>query len=165
MQFQLKDLLSPSLVITGLAAETDEDVIHALTGLLVQAGRAEIQFNDAVLKREKVFPTGLPTQPVGVAIPHADPDGVHESGICVGILSKAVPFGMMGTDGSTKVDASIVFLLAIREREKQTVMIQELITLIQSPGLLAALSKSNSVEEVCKLICSSTDPAGMQQEG
>ena len=53
----------------------------------------------------------------------------------------------MGTDGSNVLDVSIIFMLAIKEQEKQVEMIQQLISLIQSPKLLDGLSKvKNSVE-------------------
>lgn len=45
----------------------------------------------------------------------------------------------MGTDSSKEVEASIIFMLAIKEKEKQVVMIQQLVQLIQNPGLLEAL--------------------------
>ena len=152
MQNHLINLIAPQLVVTELTAQNDEEIIRSLVGLLTLDGRAGDEFADAAITRERVFPTGLPTQPVGVAIPHADPDGVTKSGVCVGVLATPVQFGLMGTDGSTKVDVQIVFLLAILEREKQTSMIQELIALIQSSGLLKSLSSASTPDQVYNLI-------------
>jgi len=146
------DLMAPQLIMTGFSGQNDEDVIRLLVGLLTLDGRAGAGFADAAITRERVFPTGLPTQPVGVAIPHADPESVTKSGVCVGVLKTPVPFGLMGTDGSTKVDVQIVFLLAILEREKQTSMIQELITLIQSGGLLKSISLASTPDQVYDII-------------
>jgi len=58
----------------------------------------------------------------------------------------------MGTDGSTVLDVSIIFMLAIKEKEKQVEMIQQLITLIQSPKLLDGLSKVKGSAEAMSLI-------------
>jgi PTS system galactitol-specific IIA component len=58
----------------------------------------------------------------------------------------------MGTDGSTVLDVRIVFLLAIKEREKQVDMIQQLMTLIQSPSLLSGLLEAPSPAEALDLI-------------
>lgn len=152
MQNHLIDLISPNLIMTGMTVLDDEDAIRSLVGLLTLDGKAGREYSDAVIAREHVFPTGLPTQPVGVAIPHSDPEGVIQSGVCVGVLSEPVPFGMMGTDGSAKVNVQIVFLLAIVEREKQTSLIQELIKLIQSGGLLDAIRLASTPDQVYALI-------------
>jgi PTS system galactitol-specific IIA component len=58
----------------------------------------------------------------------------------------------MGTDGSTVLDVSIIFMLAIKEKEKQVEMLQQLITLIQSPKLLDDLSRVNDSAEAMSLI-------------
>jgi PTS system galactitol-specific IIA component len=58
----------------------------------------------------------------------------------------------MGTDGSTVLDVRIIFLLAIKEREKQVEMIQQLIGLIQSPDLLLGLTQAGDVGEALRMI-------------
>lgn len=152
MQYTLVDLLKPEHIATGLESQDTGQIIHALTDLLVQSGSAGPEFADDVLTREQTFPTGLPTQPVPVAIPHADPVHLIRSAVAIGVLKTPVQFGQMGTDGSTILDAKIVFLLAIKEREKQVEMIQQLIALIQSPDLLLGLTRAKDANEALRLI-------------
>jgi len=64
-------------------------------------GYVSEEFAEDVWEREKIFPTGLPTQPFGVAIPHADPDHVKQSAVCLGILNSPVFFNQMGMESST----------------------------------------------------------------
>jgi PTS system galactitol-specific IIA component len=87
-----------------------------------------------------------------VAIPHADPDHVNRSAVCVGVLKSPVRFAQMGTDGSTVLEVPIIFLLAIKEKEKQVEMIQQLISLIQSPSLLEGLPRTKNSSEAMTLI-------------
>lgn len=152
MQYTLVDLLSPEHIVIGLEAEDTGQAIHTLNDLLVQSGSAGPGFAADVLAREQTFPTGLPTEPIPVAIPHADPDHLIRSGIAIGVLKTPVPFGQMGTDGSTILDVKIIFLLAIKEREKQVEMIQQLIALIQSPDLLLGLARAKDANEALRLI-------------
>jgi len=152
MQYTLIDLLKKEHFLIGIDAIDARDAIHKLTVPLVETSHVKAEFADDVWNREGTFPTGLPTQPLAVAIPHADPDHVQQSAVCVGVLNSPVSFSQMGTDGSTILDVTIVFLLAIKEKEKQVEMIQQLMALIQSPELLASLSKVGGPSEALKLI-------------
>jgi PTS system galactitol-specific IIA component len=152
MQYTLVDLLRPEHIMVGLEAADAQQAIQALSGLMVQSGHAGPEFAADVWEREQTFPTGLPTQPVAIAIPHADPFHVNQSAVSMGILKTPVLFGQMGTDGSVHLDAKVVFLLAIKEREKQVEMIQQLITLIQSADLLAGITHAEDADQVLELI-------------
>src|SRR5688572_13356611 len=84
---------------------TKEEAILTLAALLRDGGYVKDSFGAAVLAREDVFPTGLPTQPVGVAIPHTDVEHVNNSALAVGILSQPVVFMEMGSfDGQVDVE-------------------------------------------------------------
>jgi len=152
MQYTLIDLLKPEHILVDVEATDAQDAIGKLTAALVETNHVVPEFAEDVWKREDTFPTGLPTQPLAVAIPHADPDHVNQSAVCVGVLNSPVRFAQMGTDGSTVLDVPIIFMLAIKEKEKQVEMIQQLILLIQSPQLLEELSKVKDVAEVMNLI-------------
>jgi len=152
MQFKLIDLLKPEHILVNLKATDSQEAIRKLTAALVETDHVTPEFAEDVWKREGTFPTGLPTQPLAVAIPHADPDHVNQSAVCVGVLNSPVRFSQMGTDGSTVLDVPIIFLLAIKEKEKQVETIQQLMMLIQSPELLDGLSKARSASEAMGLI-------------
>jgi len=152
MQYKLVDLLKPEHILVNVEATDSQEAIRKLTAALVETDHVTPEFAEDVWKREGAFPTGLPTQPLAVAIPHADPDHVNQSAVCVAMLNSPVQFSQMGTDGSTVLDVHIVFLLAIKEKEKQVETIQQLMMLIQSPELLDGLSKAKSVSEAMSLI-------------
>ena len=152
MQYRFVDLLRPEHVLTGLRASTPRKAIYELTRLLVRSGHVTPAFAADVWKRELTFPTGLPTEPLAVAMPHADPDHVNQSAVGIAVLESPVRFRQMGTDGSAVLDVPIVFLLAIKEREKQVEMIQELVSVIQNPSLLKALAAAKDAQEVVELI-------------
>lgn len=136
MQRNLIDLIHENTTITHLTAENHEQVIRVLAETLYQQGFVEPEFADDVLAREETFPTGLPTEPHAVAIPHADPQHVRESAVAVTVLDRHVTFGRMGASAGTSIEAKVVFLLAIKEAEKQVVMIQQLMELLQNASVL-----------------------------
>jgi PTS system galactitol-specific IIA component len=136
MQYTLLDLLSAEHILLDVDAGTAEEAIRRLTKAMAETGHVSAGFADDVWEREQSLPTGLPTQPFAIAIPHADPDHVNRSAVGIGVLRAPVAFSQMGMNSSNILQARIVFLLAIREREKQVEMIQQLMGLIQDPQLL-----------------------------
>ena len=155
MTYTLIDLIREEHIIVGLEPVDAEDVIRMLAGRLIETGYAVEGFGQDVWDREQEFPTGLPTEPVGVAIPHADPDHVLKSAVCVGVLTESVSFTQMGIDTSQSVEALLIFMLAIKEKEKQVVMIQQLVELIQNPTLLTNLTAVRDADQAFNLITSS----------
>lgn len=152
MQYTLIDLLDSDHVLVGLEAEDAHAAILALTAALVKTNHVTSEFAEDVWQREQTFPTGLPTQPLAVAIPHADPDHVNQSAVCLGILKSPVSFAQMGADSSTVLEVYLIFLLAIKEREKQVEMIQQLIQLIQTGSLLEQLAVAKDSAQAYTLI-------------
>src|SRR5574342_659735 len=109
MQFTLIDLLKIEHVLVGVQAAYAQEAIQKLAAALVHTGHVTPEFTDDVWKREQTYPTGLPTQPMAVAIPHADPEHVEQSAVCIGILKSPVGFTQMGTDGSAILDVRLIF--------------------------------------------------------
>jgi PTS system galactitol-specific IIA component len=77
---------------------------------------------------------------------------VLSSAVAIGTLHAPARFGQMGTDGSVQLNVWVVFLLAIKEQEKQVEMIRQLMTVIQNAALLAAISKATTPAEILDLL-------------
>lgn len=152
MQFTLTDLLKPEHIRVGMAPVDGLQAIRELNEGLVASGHTSAEFGTDACQREQAFPTGLPTLPVAVAIPHADPAHVLASALAIGTLKSPVQFSQMGTDGSVRLDVSILFLLAIKETEKQVEMIQQLMAVIQDADTLTAISKAKQAGEIASII-------------
>jgi len=139
------------LVAIGLSESSSESVIRVLGELLLQNGYVADSYIDAVLEREKEFPTGLPTEPFGVAIPHTDCKHVHRTGIAVGVLSNPVEFGVMGSPEGT-VQVRIVFLIAVAEPEGQVKTLQNLALFLHRRDALERLAVAQDAAEVTAIL-------------
>lgn len=120
-----KPIVSESLiVINGIGADgSAEQVISLLCQRLQAEGYTDAGYLQAVLERERRFPTALPTLPYATAIPHADPIHVRETGVAVAVLDHAVPFQAMDSpDQSLPVRA--VLLLAVADSSTQAATLQ-----------------------------------------
>jgi PTS system galactitol-specific IIA component len=142
---ELKSLILPDFVEVGLEAADKESAIRSLAALLFDKKYVKDTYIDAVLTREKSFPTGLRTLDVHVAIPHCDVGHCNNPGIAVGVLSSPVEFLEMATLDQF-VDTKIIFLLAITEPEQQVVWLARLVNLFQTPGFLIKLSEAENSE-------------------
>ncbi|HSF83887.1 MAG TPA: PTS sugar transporter subunit IIA [Anaerolineales bacterium] len=148
----LADLLLEKHIMVGLKSRNAQSAIRQLGRTLVESDHVHPEFIEDVCKRERIFPTGLPTEPFATAIPHADPTHVLRSALSIGILASPVSFSQMGTDGSVQVQVRIIFLLAIKQREKQVGMLQELVGLIQNPFLLTQLVNADRPHSALEIL-------------
>lgn len=102
-------------------------------------------FADHVLKREATYPTGLPTEPPCVAIPHTDHKHVRHNAIAVGILPEPVEFADMGGDPDP-VPVRVIFLLALSESNKQLNALGWIMEMIQDTPFMQALLTMETTE-------------------
>lgn len=127
-----------------------EHVLRQLGAELVSRGFVKESYIDAVCERESIFPTGLPTAGVSIAIPHADASHVNEKAMIVGVLSKPVEFQVMGSTDEF-INAELVFMLAIKDPQAQLDMLQKLLADCQNQQVLCTIrdhTDLKSVEEI-----------------
>ncbi|MBS4207879.1 PTS sugar transporter subunit IIA [Bacillus sp. FJAT-50079] len=143
-------IFDEDLVILDLRATDREDVLMKIGGILIDRGYVNGDFINAIIKRERDFPTGIKTQSIGVAIPHTDTEYVNQASIIVGVLSKPVVFQQMVSDEDIAIN--IVFMLAIKEPEQQLTMLQRLVDIIQDDTTLNSICEATSELEIATIM-------------
>ncbi len=151
---------SSELVIAGYEAETAQQVIDALCTLMKAQGMVEEGYCAAVIEREKTYPTGIPTAFYDVAIPHAPSDHVLSPGIAIAQLKNGVPFYSMG-DTDQKLDASVIFLLAVKNPKAQLNMLKSLMGIFENEDAMTAIKNAVSAAEIAEIIID----LGLMDEG
>lgn len=121
------------------------EIIRAVARPLINDGMVASDFADHVIARELHFPTGLPVEPVGVAIPHTDHQHVRQNAISVGILTEAVNFEDMGGEPEP-VPVRVVFMLALGESNKQLNVLGWVMDVIQDADFMQNLLVMNDDE-------------------
>lgn len=139
--------VTKELMLLDLEVETAEDVIRSLCSRLEECGHISAQHVHAVLQRELQYPTGLPTKPFAVAIPHGEAEGVNQSAIAFARLKQGVIFKNM-VNSAEGLDVKLVFLLANRDPETQVSALRKLSEVFSEPDILEELYKVASEEEV-----------------
>jgi PTS system galactitol-specific IIA component len=141
-----EELISPQL-----QADDWQGAVRQVGEMLVTGKYVRPDYIEAVIDREKICSTGLPTRPIGVAIPHADSQYVNRTGIAVGVYPEPVLFQTMGSP-YLETEAAIVFMIAMREPEKQVEVLKGLTELFRNGDLLQRIHAAASSVEIAGLL-------------
>lgn len=139
--------VNEDLILVGAEAKSRDEILARLAQLLKEKGYVKESYFPALLEREAVFPTGLPTQVTGVAIPHTDNSHVLHPAIAVATLAKPVTFQAMDNPANG-IDVEIVIMLAVKNPGAQLQMLQKIMSILQSPEILTGLKEAKDVQEV-----------------
>ncbi|BEU86710.1 PTS sugar transporter subunit IIA [Selenomonas sp. TAMA-11512] len=143
--------LKEELVLLDVEAEDRFELLGKAADRLKEEGYVKDSYKDAVIAREKVFATGLPTLIGGVAIPHTDVEHVESPAICIARLKTPVDFVIMGDDTET-VPVDLIFMLAMKEAHAQLTLLQNLMGILQDEEALKLVKMSTDVKEIADFV-------------
>jgi len=126
------------------------DAIALAAKPLLAQGCITENFVEAVVERERTYPTGLPTK-IGVALPHTEAKYVLKESISIVTLKNTIVFAGMGNPKES-IPVQIVFLLAINDPEKQLKILQTIITIIQNEKMLKKIKDAKEPQIIYNLI-------------
>jgi len=139
------------LIITNMEVKNAEMAIRTLAGVLLEQGYVRSSFENAILAREEVYPTGLPTSGFHVAIPHTDPEHVIQPAMAFGVLSAPVEFKEMGNPDSV-VNIDLICMLAITKADAMVELLGTLVQIFQDSDFMRKVCTSSKPEEIANLI-------------
>lgn len=143
--------MKESLIFLKLDAASSEEVLTRLGRALISEGYAEETYAEALLEREKNFPTGLSIGGIGIAIPHTEVCHVKKEGMALAVLETPVKFCQMGTEREY-IDVRLVFMLAVKEPGRHFDRLQRILGLIQDRNALEQLLKAKDEKEIIQII-------------
>lgn len=151
-EFKIEDLLDEELVFTELEAEDWVDVLRKLSAAAVEKGYVKDTYFNAVLEREQLYPTALPTPVLKVAVPHAM-ERIHvvKPVIVVATLKTPVPFKEMG-DGVNDVPVDIVFMLAVNGDKDQLTILQKIVGMFSDSSAMQSLKDARGRVELARAV-------------
>jgi PTS system galactitol-specific IIA component len=147
----LKVSINAEAVKCNLDVSTQDELVRSLSDSLVRTGFVKADYPDHVLSREEKYPTGLPFDGFGIAIPHTNPEYVHKPTIAVATLAKPLVFRVMGSPNET-VDVSLVFMLALDDGHTHLEFLQKVIKLAQEREKVQQLFSAPNDEELFHLV-------------
>lgn len=142
--------INEKLVLLDLKVGSKFEAIEVMGKNLVDLDVVLPTFISATIEREKKYSTGLPGIDFAVAIPHTESAHVKEDAISIAVLHEPVSFNLMGTD-NVELEIKMIFLLAIKNVEKQVKVLQHLMELFQKENALNQLKNSQTEGELIDL--------------
>ncbi|MDR1389753.1 MAG: PTS sugar transporter subunit IIA [Treponema sp.] len=147
----IDDILKPDCVIDNLEAKTKEEALDVMTHFLLGKGYVKDSFPEAILTRERLYPSGLPMEGHKIAIPHTDSEHVNESVLLFARLANPVEFSSMG-DPNEKLQVQLISMFALKEKKQIGYLLDVLITSYSDNDLLDAVLKAASTAEIYRLL-------------
>lgn len=139
------------LIFIDLDCDSREELIKYMSDQMMDAGKVKESYCNAVLDRELIYPTGLNTGDIKVAIPHTDPIHVNSAGIAVATLKKSVEFKNM-EDPNQNIDVDLVFMLAVANPEAQVPLLVKLMGVFSDKELLKKIKDSKTEHEIKQIL-------------
>ena len=150
MNTKLGDLLSEAQVITDLWATDRWEAIDELIDHLIRIGKVKSKHREAirvaVRKRESAMSTGIG---LGVAIPHASTNLVHETAIALGRSKQRINFDAL--DGQP-VSLVILFIIPPGQFQKHLQRMARVYKLLQRPDFHLALEQAPDAAAMLQII-------------
>ena len=130
-------IITEKLIKLEMLETTKDDAIRALADGLYSLDYVRDGYVENVIKREKTFPTGLPTS-IPLAICHTEAQYVKQSALAIGTLVTPIAFQEMGTPAST-VNAEIIFLLALNDPKQQVPWLKKMAAVFKDHAMLESI--------------------------
>jgi galactitol PTS system EIIA component len=144
-------MIDSKYIIKDLDVSNQKELFETIGQALMEDKIVKDGFIEALLKREKEYPTGLPVNP-GVAIPHTDGTLVNEDRLVFATLKNPVTFAEMGGSDENTIDIHIVILMAIKDGKKHLETLRQLIDSIKKEEFIKGLFNSKNSDEMETII-------------
>lgn len=140
-------MIHKELIQIDLEVANTEEFFGEVCAKLESAGFIKNTFCEAIMLREKKFPTGLPTQPFAVAIPHTDPIHINKQFIAFTRLKNTIKWCEMATSDVWH-EVKLVFMLGFEKETGHVELLQLLIEYFQDEEFMQALHECKT-EDGC----------------
>ena len=134
----MESMLHDDLIFLDYPAKEREELLTELIAILEEKGYVRESYREALLTRERKYPTGLNTPGIPLAMPHAEARHVIKPAILVARLQKPVLFKEMGGSGRD-VLARFVFMLAVSDPAGHLAMLSKFMSIFSQEEKLKAL--------------------------
>lgn len=148
---ELLTLLRDDLIFTKMVAKSREEALSYLSKHLYEKGFVKESFCEAIINREKKYPTGLQIREGGVAIPHTESSHVHKDAIAVGVLITPVSFQRMDI-ADQLVEVEVIFMLALSQNHGHLQVLSELMNVFQLPSIFRGIKQAIHGNEIVEII-------------
>ncbi|MCL5459490.1 PTS sugar transporter subunit IIA [Latilactobacillus sakei] len=149
---EYSELFDQALILNDIDAKNRQDLFSQVAVVLEKEGYVEDTYLDALNKREDEFPTGVVTEYLPIAMPHANPVNVKKPFIAVVQLNNPVHVLQMGLNEDEETQ-TFFFLGIVKEtQELQVKLLQRFMQLMNSQEFVAKFEAVKNPTEMYQLL-------------
>lgn len=141
-----QDLIRRDLVHLDLEVADQSEFFDRIVGRLEQLGYVRPSFREAIQAREQKYPTGLPTEPEAIAIPHSDVEHVLRPFIAPVRLLAPIAWHEMGNDENVH-EVRFIFMLGFTGGDGHVEVLQILLDNFMDEDFLRGLVAAKTEDE------------------
>ncbi|KRN99052.1 PTS sugar transporter subunit IIA [Companilactobacillus kimchiensis] len=124
-----KEMLQPELVFLNIDAKDRKNLYKQIAEKLMKLGYVKDTYESALNKREDEFPTGVVSEHISIALPHANPENINKPFVAIVTTKNLIELLQMGYN--TKEETKTFFFLGIQHSDDQLTLLQKFMALIQ----------------------------------
>lgn len=143
-----KKLFREDLIFLDVNILNKNDMFDFIYNKLFQKKIVKSSWLKSVKEREGKYPTGLPTEPFGIAIPHCNPEHVNIETVSIIRFKNEIEFIEMGKENIVKCKFAFVITM---KGARQVSILSDLMALFQDEKSMELLLSSDK-QELIKLI-------------
>ena len=147
---KVSEILDRSVIIPQLKAANWKEAVSVLGEQLFKKGLVKEGFIDAVISREKEFPTGLNT-PIPIALPHTEFKYSKKESFAIATLKNTISFREMGNP-ENRIDAKIILMPVLVKNNEEKTVFYDLFKKCRDKNIATRLLSAKSKEEIKQIL-------------
>lgn len=128
-----------------------ETALRAVADKLLSIGAVLPSYYDALMQREREFPTGLPMGELNIAMPHTVPQHILEMGVSIATLAEPAEFRCMG-DADSTVQVRLLVCPLLDKMDDNVRLLPSLIHFFIKQDNIRALLDAESPAEIMEIL-------------
>jgi len=142
----------PQIIGYEISGTNRESVLREMARYLESKGLVKPTYAQSVVDRENTYPTGIPSEPIAVAIPHSERGDVLKTAVLIGRKKGSGIIFRRIDDPDIEVNAEVIFMLAVDSNQGQLDTISKIMELIQDSKLIETITKADTTEIIETLV-------------
>lgn len=146
------DLFDKKLIFWNVEANDRKSLYFQIAQKLNNYGIVKDSYYNALSKREDEFPTGLKTNFLPIALPHANPENVNQAFIAVVKTLNNIPMKQMGTNEVMSVKYFFFLGITSEEQDLQVKLLQRFMQLMNDQAFVNSFKMLEDPSEVYQFL-------------
>lgn len=142
--------LEKDLVFFNAKVKTKEELFLKMEKLLVEKEYAVEGLGQALIDREKDYPTGLALKGINIAIAHTDPEYSLDNKICVIKPQDRIVF--QNIENFEELDIDLVFILLLKDGDNHLEVLKTISSIFLDDDFIASVKQAEDAQQLFDIL-------------